>query len=105
MSGDEEFFIEPLAPADNLTSVAEREERPHVVYKRSSLRHQYMDQSCGVIGEWSRRCYWLTRRRVTDSIGSLDADSQILLAHWILNSWVSSKPSAFWLQEVLDELQ
>lgn len=51
VSGDEEFFIEPLTPADNLTSVAEREGRPHVVYKRSSLRHQYMDQSCGVIGE------------------------------------------------------
>ncbi|KAJ8278946.1 hypothetical protein COCON_G00060120 [Conger conger] len=51
VSGDEEFFIEPLAPADNLTSAAEREGRPHVVYKRSSLRHQYMDQSCGVIDE------------------------------------------------------
>ncbi|KAG5851460.1 hypothetical protein ANANG_G00093680 [Anguilla anguilla] len=51
VSGDEEFFIEPLTPADNLTSVAEREGRPHVVYKRSSLRHQYMDQSCGVIDE------------------------------------------------------
>lgn len=69
MSGDEEFFIEPLAPADNLTSAAEREGRPHVVYKRSSLRHQYMDQSCGVIGEWSHRFYWLTRCRVTDSVG------------------------------------
>uniref|UniRef100_A0A8C9T045 ADAM metallopeptidase with thrombospondin type 1 motif, 10 n=1 Tax=Scleropages formosus TaxID=113540 RepID=A0A8C9T045_SCLFO len=50
MSADEEFFIEPLSPADNLTSVEEQEGRPHVVYKRSSLRHQYMDQSCGVIG-------------------------------------------------------
>ncbi|KAG9351249.1 hypothetical protein JZ751_025141, partial [Albula glossodonta] len=35
VSGDEEFFIEPLTPADNLTSVAEREGRPHVVYKRN----------------------------------------------------------------------
>ncbi|KAJ8418969.1 hypothetical protein AAFF_G00004680 [Aldrovandia affinis] len=51
VSGDEEFFIEPLIPANNLTSVAEREGRPHVVYKRSSLRHQYMDQTCGVIDE------------------------------------------------------
>ncbi|KAL4634762.1 A disintegrin and metalloproteinase with thrombospondin motifs 10-like isoform X1 [Arapaima gigas] len=51
VSGEEEFFIEPLSPADNLTSVEEREDRPHVIYKRSSLRHQYMDQSCGVIDE------------------------------------------------------
>ncbi|XP_018583800.1 A disintegrin and metalloproteinase with thrombospondin motifs 10 isoform X2 [Scleropages formosus] len=51
MSADEEFFIEPLSPADNLTSVEEQEGRPHVVYKRSSLRHQYMDQSCGVIDD------------------------------------------------------
>ncbi|XP_048832964.1 A disintegrin and metalloproteinase with thrombospondin motifs 10 isoform X1 [Brienomyrus brachyistius] len=51
VSGDEEFFIEPLTPASNLTSMEEREGRPHVVYKRSSLRHQYMDQSCGVIDE------------------------------------------------------
>nr|XP_015220789.1 PREDICTED: A disintegrin and metalloproteinase with thrombospondin motifs 10 [Lepisosteus oculatus] len=51
VTGDEEYFIEPLVLAENLTSFEEREGRPHVVYKRSSLRHQYMDQSCGVIDE------------------------------------------------------
>ncbi|CAB1324288.1 unnamed protein product [Coregonus sp. 'balchen'] len=48
VAGGEEYIIEPLTPAENLTR---GESRPHVVYKRSSLRHQYMDQSCGVIDE------------------------------------------------------
>ncbi|XP_020354613.1 A disintegrin and metalloproteinase with thrombospondin motifs 10 isoform X1 [Oncorhynchus kisutch] len=48
VAGGEEYIIEPLTPPENLTR---GESRPHVVYKRSSLRHQYMDQSCGVIDE------------------------------------------------------
>ncbi|KAM3875996.1 A disintegrin and metalloproteinase with thrombospondin motifs 10 [Diretmus argenteus] len=54
VAGGEEYLIEPLVPAENQTKMerGERAEgRPHVVYKRSSLRHQYMDQSCGVIDE------------------------------------------------------
>ncbi|KAF4072609.1 hypothetical protein AMELA_G00265060 [Ameiurus melas] len=51
VAGGEEYLIEPLVSAENQTSVDGKEERPHVVYKRSSLRHLYMDQSCGVIDE------------------------------------------------------
>ncbi|XP_029563001.1 A disintegrin and metalloproteinase with thrombospondin motifs 10 isoform X2 [Salmo trutta] len=51
VAGGEEYIIEPLTPAENLTRAERGESRPHVVYKRSSLRHQYMDQSCGVIDE------------------------------------------------------
>lgn len=57
VAGGEEYLIEPLVSPDNHTSAerAERAEgRPHVVYKRSSLRHQYKGQSCGVIGERGR---------------------------------------------------
>lgn len=57
VAGGEEYLIEPLVSPDNHTSTerAERAEgRPHVVYKRSSLRHQYKGQSCGVIGERGR---------------------------------------------------
>lgn len=54
VAGGEEYLIEPLVSPDNQTG-AERgrraEGRPHVVYKRSSLRHQYKGQSCGVTGE------------------------------------------------------
>lgn len=54
VAGGEEYLIEPLVSPDNQTRT-EREERaegrPHVVYKRSSLRHQYKGQSCGVIDE------------------------------------------------------
>lgn len=55
VAGDEEYIIEPLVLPENRTrtgpqSEGRADERPHVVYKRSSLRHQYMDQSCGVIG-------------------------------------------------------
>lgn len=49
--GGEEYLIEPLAPSENHTRAERGEGQPHVVYKRSSLRHQYMDQSCGVIDE------------------------------------------------------
>lgn len=55
VAGGEEYLIEPLVSPDNQTRTekGERAEgRPHVVYKRSSLRHQYKGQSCGVIGEW-----------------------------------------------------
>lgn len=54
VAGGEEYLIEPLVSPDNHTNAerAERAEgRPHVVYKRSSLRHQYKGQSCGVIDE------------------------------------------------------
>lgn len=54
VAGGEEYLIEPLVSADNQTRMerGERAEgRPHVVYKRSSLRHQYKGLSCGVIGE------------------------------------------------------
>jgi len=55
VAGEEEYIIEPLVLPENRTRTGPRsedraDERPHVVYKRSSLRHQYMDQSCGVIG-------------------------------------------------------
>ncbi|XP_078802043.1 A disintegrin and metalloproteinase with thrombospondin motifs 10 isoform X3 [Oryzias latipes] len=54
VTGGEEYLIEPLVSPDNQTKTegSERtEERPHVVYKRSSLRHQYKGRSCGVIDE------------------------------------------------------
>lgn len=54
VAGGEEYLIEPLVSPDNQTRTekGERAEgRPHVVYKRSSLRHQYKGLSCGVIGE------------------------------------------------------
>lgn len=57
VAGGEEYLIEPLVSADNQTRTerGERAEgRPHVVYKRSSLRHQYKGLSCGVIGERGR---------------------------------------------------
>lgn len=54
VAGGEEYLIEPLISSANQTK-PERgdraEGRPHVVYKRSSLRHQYKGQSCGVIGK------------------------------------------------------
>ncbi|MEQ2221754.1 A disintegrin and metalloproteinase with thrombospondin motifs 10 [Ilyodon furcidens] len=54
VAGGEEYLIEPLVLPDNQTR-PEREERtegrPHVVYKRSSLRHQYKGRSCGVTDE------------------------------------------------------
>lgn len=56
VAGGEEYLIEPLVSPDNQTKTerGERAEgRPHVVYKRSSLRHQYKGKSCGVIGESS----------------------------------------------------
>ncbi|XP_063056780.1 A disintegrin and metalloproteinase with thrombospondin motifs 10 isoform X2 [Engraulis encrasicolus] len=51
VTGGEEFLIEPLGSSQNVSSIEGRTGRPHVVYKRSSLRHQYLDQSCGVIDE------------------------------------------------------
>ncbi|XP_061680896.1 A disintegrin and metalloproteinase with thrombospondin motifs 10 isoform X1 [Syngnathoides biaculeatus] len=56
VAGGEEYLIEPLISSTNQTRPerGERAEgRPHVVYKRSSLRHQYKGQSCGVIDEKS----------------------------------------------------
>lgn len=54
VAGGEEYLIEPLVAPDNQTRTergGRAEGRPHVVYKRSSLRHQYKGQSCGVIDE------------------------------------------------------
>ncbi|XP_035378070.1 A disintegrin and metalloproteinase with thrombospondin motifs 10 isoform X1 [Electrophorus electricus] len=51
VAGGEEYLIEPLVSAENNTRVGRSEGHPHVVYKRSSLRHLYMDQTCGVIDE------------------------------------------------------
>uniref|UniRef100_A0AAQ4QFS6 ADAM metallopeptidase with thrombospondin type 1 motif, 10 n=1 Tax=Gasterosteus aculeatus aculeatus TaxID=481459 RepID=A0AAQ4QFS6_GASAC len=54
VAGGEEYLIEPLVSPDNQTRTEKgegAEGRPHVVYKRSSLRHQYKGQSCGVIDE------------------------------------------------------
>ena len=54
VAGGEEYLIEPLVSPDNQTGTerGERTEgRPHVVYKRSSLRHQYKGKSCGVVGK------------------------------------------------------
>lgn len=54
VAGGEEYLIEPLVAPDNQTRTevgGGAEGRPHVVYKRSSLRHQYKGQSCGVIGK------------------------------------------------------
>lgn len=57
MAGGEEYLIEPLVSAKNFTNEDGREGRPHVVYKRSSLRYQNMDQSCGIIGESIKNKY------------------------------------------------
>lgn len=57
VAGGEEYLIEPLVSPDNQTNTeraGRAEGRPHVVYKRSSLRHQYKGQSCGVFGERGR---------------------------------------------------
>ncbi|KAM9384737.1 A disintegrin and metalloproteinase with thrombospondin motifs 10 [Pholidichthys leucotaenia] len=54
VAGGEEYLIEPLVSPENQSrsEKAERAEgRPHVVYKRSSLRHQYKGKSCGVMDE------------------------------------------------------
>ncbi|XP_041086125.1 A disintegrin and metalloproteinase with thrombospondin motifs 10 [Polyodon spathula] len=61
VAGEEEYFIEPLTSTENITSFQETEGRPHVVYKRSSLRHQHMDASCGVTDEkpGKGRPWWL----------------------------------------------
>ncbi|XP_043909676.1 A disintegrin and metalloproteinase with thrombospondin motifs 10-like [Protopterus annectens] len=55
---EEEYFIEPL----NITDFSDSMEgSPHVVYKRSSLQHQYMTASCGVLDEkpGKSRPWWL----------------------------------------------
>ncbi|XP_028855606.1 A disintegrin and metalloproteinase with thrombospondin motifs 10 isoform X3 [Denticeps clupeoides] len=58
----EEFLIEPLPAAENFTDTEGGEGRPHVVYKRSSLQHLYMDQSCGVFDEKPNKVFsWWQR--------------------------------------------
>uniref|UniRef100_H3AJS8 ADAM metallopeptidase with thrombospondin type 1 motif 10 n=1 Tax=Latimeria chalumnae TaxID=7897 RepID=H3AJS8_LATCH len=58
---EEEYFIEPLASAENVTGLSGSEGAPHVVYRRSSLQPQHLDTSCGVIDEkpWKGRYWWL----------------------------------------------
>ncbi|XP_072537431.1 A disintegrin and metalloproteinase with thrombospondin motifs 10 isoform X1 [Salminus brasiliensis] len=67
VAGGEEYLIEPLVSAENHTSVDGREGRPHVVYKRSSLRHLYMDQSCGVIDEKPNKSFGWWQRTIKPS--------------------------------------
>lgn len=49
MAGEEEYLIEPLQGGPKGRRGSE-ESGPHVVYKRSSLRHPHLDTACGVRG-------------------------------------------------------
>lgn len=49
MADDEEYLIEPLQGGPKGHRGPE-ESGPHVVYKRSSLRHPHLDTACGVRG-------------------------------------------------------
>uniref|UniRef100_A0A8C2A9T7 ADAM metallopeptidase with thrombospondin type 1 motif, 10 n=1 Tax=Cyprinus carpio TaxID=7962 RepID=A0A8C2A9T7_CYPCA len=67
VAGGEEYLIEPLVSAKNFTNEDGREGHPHVVYKRSSLRYQNMDQSCGVIDEKPGKSYGWWQRTIKPS--------------------------------------
>ncbi|XP_037680429.1 A disintegrin and metalloproteinase with thrombospondin motifs 10 isoform X1 [Choloepus didactylus] len=56
----EEYLIEPLQGGAKVPRGPE-ESGPHVVYKRSSLRHPHLDTACGVRDEkpWKGRPWWL----------------------------------------------
>ncbi|XP_037053845.1 A disintegrin and metalloproteinase with thrombospondin motifs 10 isoform X5 [Peromyscus leucopus] len=60
VAGEEEYLIEPLQGGPKGRRGAE-ESGPHVVYKRSSLRHPHLDTACGVRDEkpWKGRPWWL----------------------------------------------
>nr|XP_036874113.1 A disintegrin and metalloproteinase with thrombospondin motifs 10 isoform X3 [Manis javanica] len=60
MADEEEYLIEPLQGGPKGAQGPE-ESGPHVVYKRSSLRHPHLDTACGVRDEkpWKGRPWWL----------------------------------------------
>lgn len=60
VAGEEEYLIEPLQGGPKGRRGPE-ESGPHVVYKRSSLRHPHLDTACGVRDEkpWKGRPWWL----------------------------------------------
>ncbi|XP_012888974.1 PREDICTED: A disintegrin and metalloproteinase with thrombospondin motifs 10 [Dipodomys ordii] len=60
VADEEEYLIEPLRGAAKGARGPE-ESGPHVVYKRSSLRHPHLDTACGVRDEkaWKGRPWWL----------------------------------------------
>lgn len=49
VADEEEYLIEPLQSGTKRGQGPE-ESGPHVVYKRSSLRHPHLDTACGVRG-------------------------------------------------------
>ncbi|XP_012921253.1 A disintegrin and metalloproteinase with thrombospondin motifs 10 isoform X1 [Heterocephalus glaber] len=60
VADQEEYLIEPLHGGPKGPRSPE-EGGPHVVYKRSSLRHPHLDTACGVRDEkpWKGRPWWL----------------------------------------------
>ncbi|XP_075402480.1 A disintegrin and metalloproteinase with thrombospondin motifs 10 isoform X2 [Tenrec ecaudatus] len=60
VADEEEYLIEPLQGGAK-GSQGPEESGPHVVYKRSSLRHPHLDTACGVRDEkpWKGRPWWL----------------------------------------------
>ncbi|XP_016058951.1 PREDICTED: A disintegrin and metalloproteinase with thrombospondin motifs 10 isoform X2 [Miniopterus natalensis] len=60
VADEEEYLIEPLQSGTKRGRGPE-ESGPHVVYKRSSLRHPHLDTACGVRDEkpWKGRPWWL----------------------------------------------
>ncbi|KAM9242084.1 A disintegrin and metalloproteinase with thrombospondin motifs 10 [Dugong dugon] len=60
VADEEEYLIEPLQGGAKGPRGPE-ESGPHVVYKRSSLRHPHLDTACGVRDEkpWKGRPWWL----------------------------------------------
>uniref|UniRef100_A0A2K6URQ6 ADAM metallopeptidase with thrombospondin type 1 motif 10 n=1 Tax=Saimiri boliviensis boliviensis TaxID=39432 RepID=A0A2K6URQ6_SAIBB len=60
VADEEEYLIEPLQGGPK-GSRGPEEGGPHVVYKRSSLRHPHLDTACGVRDEkpWKGRPWWL----------------------------------------------
>ncbi|XP_023380716.1 A disintegrin and metalloproteinase with thrombospondin motifs 10 isoform X2 [Pteropus vampyrus] len=60
VADEEEYLIEPLQGGPKVARGPE-ESGPHVVYKRSSLRHPHLDTACGVRDEkpWKGRPWWL----------------------------------------------
>ncbi|XP_004717396.1 A disintegrin and metalloproteinase with thrombospondin motifs 10 [Echinops telfairi] len=60
VADEEEYLIEPLQGGAK-GSRGPEESGPHVVYKRSSLRHPHLDTACGVRDEkpWKGRPWWL----------------------------------------------
>ncbi|XP_055968869.1 A disintegrin and metalloproteinase with thrombospondin motifs 10 [Sorex fumeus] len=60
VADQEEYLIEPLHGEGKGVRGPE-ESGPHVVYKRSSLRHPHLDTACGVRDEkpWKGRPWWL----------------------------------------------